>query len=112
MKIRLTKEKKMPPETLAVRLQRRPMRVLAFMMLSSFVLFVIGVLFVPKVVHLIMLIEKNGVAEMRFSDVGVMILAALFGVLCFFYYLSFKVSEKVVIDCVLTSLPKPKTEEQ
>jgi hypothetical protein len=112
MKIRLIKEKKVPPETLAVRLQRRPMPVLVFMMLSSFVLFVIGVLFVPKVAHLIMLIEKHGVAEMRFSDVGVMIFAALFGVLCFFYYLSFKVLEKAVIDYVLTSLPITKTEEQ
>ena len=102
----------MPPETLAVRLQRRPVLVWILMMLSSFIVFVIGVLFVPKVATLIRLIEKNGVAEMRFSDVGVMIGAALFGVLFFSYYLLFKVLEKVLIDYVLTSLPKPKTEEQ
>lgn len=98
----------MLPETLAIKLKRRPMLTLFFMMLSGFCLLVISGLFVPEVITLIKAINTHGISGMRWSHILVMIMAALYGVIGFSFYLVFKVLEKVVIDDMLTSPFKPK----
>lgn len=98
----------MPPETLAMTLKRRPMLTLSLLMFFGFCLLVITGLFVPKVLALIEVIDKHGVSGMRWIHVVVMIMAALYGVIGFSFYLAFKVLEKAVIDDFLNSLPRPK----
>lgn len=102
----------MPSETLATKLKRYPMLTLFLMMLMGFCLLVITGLFAPEALALLRVIDAHGVTGMHWTHAVVVIWAALYGVLGFFFYLAFKVLEKVVIDDLLTSLPKPKNENQ
>ncbi len=98
----------MSQESLAAKLKRRPAVTLMLMMLTGFCLLVITGMFVPKVLALLEAIDAHGVSGMRWQHFLVLVVAGLYGIMGFGFYLVFKVLEKAVIDDILTSLPKSK----
>lgn len=98
----------MSPETLAVKLKNRPMLTLALLTLIGFCLLVITGLFVPQALALIEAINTHGVSGMQWTHIAIVIIATLYGVIGFSFYLAFKVLEKVVVDDILSSPFKPR----
>lgn len=101
----------MPQEALITKLKRRPMLSLAFMILSGFCLLIMTGIFAPAAISLLKAIDEHGLSGMGWPHFLVMAWAALYGFLGFGFYLAFKVLEKVVVDEILTALPKLKKEK-
>lgn len=101
----------MPPEALATKLKRHPMVSIGFMMLSGFCLLVMTGLFAPKALIVLEAINANGFSGMRWQHFLVIIWASLYGIVGFFFYLAFKVTEKIVVDEILYALPQPKKDK-
>lgn len=101
----------MPQEALATKLKRHPTLTIFLMMLSGFCLLVMTGLFAPKALALLEAIDNHGISGMHWPHFLILIAAGLYGMIGFFFYLTFKVLEKAVVDDILTSLPKQQKRE-